>query len=115
MELAQHPASPKNAIVNVLVSRIRRLIADERSWITIFCVTAVVATAICAVRVCNNFLVFRAAYDHLLGGVDLYASHPADHDDRFKCSPTFALVFAPFRALPYAGALLTWNLLNVLL
>jgi hypothetical protein len=98
-----------------LVSRIRRLIADERSWIVVFCVTAVIGTIICVARACNNFLIFRAAFDHLVAGVDLYASHPAEHDDLFKYSPTFALAFGPFSVLPYAPALLAWNLLNVLL
>ena len=74
-----------------------------------------VATAICVGRVCNNFLIFRAAFDHLLAGADLYAQHPRDHFDLFKYSPTFALAFAPFRALPYGLALLGWNLLNALL
>ena len=101
--------------MNELVSRVRRLIADERSWITLLLVTAVVATAICVGRVCNNFLIFRSAFDHLVAGADLYALHPAEHLDLFKYSPTFALVMAPFRALPYAVALLAWNLLNVLL
>jgi hypothetical protein len=106
---------PKNAIVTPLVSPIRRVLADERSWLALFCITAVVATAVCVARVCNNFLIFRAAYDHLLAGADMYARHPGEHVDLFKYSPTFALVFAPFRALPYAPALLVWNLLNVLL
>jgi hypothetical protein len=106
--------SSKNATVNELVSRIRRLIADERSWISLLCITAVVGTAVCVGKVCNNFLIFRSAFDHLLGGVDLYVLHPTDHADLFKYSPTFALAFAPFRALPYAPALLAWNLFNVL-
>ena len=93
----------------------RRLIADERCWIALIVFTACVATVVCVHRVCNNFLIFRAAFDHLIAGVDLYRLHPAEHQDLFKYSPTFALVFAPFRALPYPVALLAWNLLNVLL
>lgn len=93
----------------------RRLIADERCWIAVIVFTACVATVVCVNRVCNNFLIFRAAFDHLMAGVDLYRLHPAEHQDLFKYSPTFALVFAPFRALPYPVALLGWNLLNVLL
>lgn len=93
----------------------RRLIADERIWLGLFVVTATVATVICVARVCNNFLIFRAAFDHLVAGADLYALHPREHVDLFKYSPTFALLFAPFRALPYAPALFAWNLLNVLL
>jgi hypothetical protein len=98
-----------------LVSRIRLVIASERTWLVLFIVTAVTATAICVGRVCNNFLIFRAAFDHLLAGTDMYVLHPAKHGDLYKYSPTFALAFAPFRALAYAPALLLWNLLNVLL
>jgi hypothetical protein len=111
-----HPGDPlENVIVQHQVSRIRRLIANERSWLAVFVFTALVATAVCVGRVCNNFLIFRSAFDHLRAGADLYALHPADHADLFKYSPTFALAFGPFRALPYAPALLAWNLLNVLL
>ena len=109
------PGVPQERNVNELVSQVRRLLADERSWLAVLLVTAGVATAICVGRVCNNFLIFRSAFDHLVTGVDLYARHPAEHVDLFKYSPTFALVMAPFRALPYGVALLAWNLLNVLL
>jgi hypothetical protein len=95
-------------------SRFRGLIGHDATWLALFLGTAVVATAICVARVCNNFLIFRSAFDHLLAGTDMYVPHPAEHDDLFKYSPTFALFFAPFRVLPYAPALLLWNLLNVL-
>ena len=48
-------------------------------------------------------------------GQDLYAEYPAEHTDRFKYSPTFALLFAPFAWLPWPLALLLWNVLNALL
>jgi hypothetical protein len=63
----------------------------------------------------NNFLIFRASFQHLLRGNNLYAPHTADHFDLFKYSPAFAVMMAPFAALPlWAGALL-WNLLNTAL
>ena len=99
--------------MNELVSPTRRLIADERFWIAVICVAAAVSSAICVARVCNKFLIFRAAFDHVIAGADLYRHYPREHDDLFKYSPTFALAFGPFRALPYAPALLAWNLLNV--
>lgn len=94
---------------------LRRVVAAERTWIALYAITAIVATVVCAARLCNNFLIFRAAFDHLRSGADLYALHPSEHADLFKYSPTFALFMAPFRALPYTPALLIWNLLNVLL
>src|SRR5947208_14052328 len=63
----------------------------------------------------NNFKVFRAAAVNLLAHRDLYAAHPDQHFDLYKYSPTFALLFAPFAALPFAPALLIWSLLNSLL
>jgi Glycosyltransferase family 87 len=63
----------------------------------------------------NNFRVFRAATRNLLAHRDLYAPHPEQHFDFYKYSPTFAVLFAPFAALPFALALLIWSLLNSVL
>ena len=60
----------------------------------------------------NNFLIFRAASLHLLHGVDMYAAYPALHLDKFKYSPTFALLFLPFAVVPFALSALLWNALN---
>jgi len=62
----------------------------------------------------NNFRIFRWAYFNLVQGVDLYAAHPAQHDDLFKYSPTFALFFAPFAPLPFALGLTLWNAVNAI-
>lgn len=56
--------------------------------------------------------IYRESAPHLMAGQDLYAAYPAQYHDFFKYSPTFALFFAPFAALPGWLALLTWNLLN---
>lgn len=68
-----------------------------------------------AARPSGNFEIFRTAARHLVSGQDLYAEYPAEHTDRFKYSPTFALLFQPFAWLPWPLALLCWNLLNALL
>jgi hypothetical protein len=68
-----------------------------------------------AARPSGNFEIFRTASRHLVSGQDLYAAYPAEHTDRFKYSPTFALLFEPFVWLPWPLALLCWNLLNALL
>lgn len=97
------------------VQRARAFFAHEYTWLGVYLVVVAIATLVCVDRRCNNFLIFRAAYEHLVRGADLYALHPAEHADLFKYSPTFALLFAPFARLPYAWALLGWNLLNVML
>ena len=94
---------------------LRRLLGHEYTWLGIYVLIAVIATAVCIVRRCNNFMIFRAAFFHLVAATDLYSVHPGEHVDLFKYSPTFALLFAPFAMLPFGVALLGWNLINVLL
>ncbi|HEY2067041.1 MAG TPA: glycosyltransferase family 87 protein [Gemmatimonadaceae bacterium] len=62
----------------------------------------------------GNFEIFRAASRHLFAGEDLYAEWPAEHVDRFKYSPTFAVLFAPFSWLYWPLALFLWSALNAL-
>jgi hypothetical protein len=65
-------------------------------------------------RPSGNFEIFRASTQHLLAGEDLYAQYPTEQD-RFKYSPTFALLFAPLAFLPWPVALFLWSALNALL
>ncbi len=60
----------------------------------------------------GNFEIFRAAARHLVTGENLYAPYPDEVQDRFKYSPAFALLFAPFAWLPWPLALFLWNALN---
>ena len=63
-------------------------------------------------RPAGNFEIFRTASKHLFTGQDLYAAYPAEHTDRFKYSPTFALLFAPLAWLPWPLALFLWSAIN---
>ena len=67
-----------------------------------------------AARPSGNFEIFRTASRHLVSGIDLYAEYPDEHSDRFKYSPTFALLFAPFAWMPWPLALFLWSTLNAL-
>src|SRR3954471_22517236 len=93
----------------------RKVLATEHSCLVLYLVVVAIATEICVAKRCNNFLIFRAAFEHLLAGRNMYVLHPTEHADLFKYSPTFALLFAPFARLPFGVALLGWNLLNVTL
>ena len=62
----------------------------------------------------NNYVIFERSWDHLVSGQDLYALHPQEHWDLFKYTPTFAVLMAPFSAMPDAIGLPLWNLLNAL-
>jgi hypothetical protein len=67
-----------------------------------------------AAKPSGNFEIFRTASRHLVSGIDLYAEYPDEHSDRFKYSPTFALLFAPFAWMPWSLALFLWSALNAL-
>lgn len=63
----------------------------------------------------NNFNTFRFSFVNLLAGTDMYILHPAQHEDLFKYSPTFAVFMAPFSMLPVVLGYTLWNLLNGML
>ena len=67
-----------------------------------------------AAKPSGNFEIFRTASRHLVSGQDLYAEYPEEHSDRFKYSPTFALLFAPFAWLWWPVALFLWSCLNAI-
>lgn len=60
----------------------------------------------------NNWSIFRNAFQNLLAGRDLYAFYPAVHTDRFKYSPTFALLIGPLAVLPVVIGMALWNAIN---
>lgn len=62
----------------------------------------------------NDFAIFRASFWNLIAGRDLYVLRLVQAHDYFKYSPTFALLFAPFAALPFVLGLFSWNLVNAL-
>jgi hypothetical protein len=68
-----------------------------------------------AARPSGNFEIFRTASRHLFSGDDLYAEYPAYHSDRFKYSPTFALLFSPLAWLWWPLALFLWSSANAML
>jgi len=65
-------------------------------------------------RPSGNFEIFRSASRRLVHGQDMYTL-AGELQDRFKYSPTFALLFAPLAWLPWPVALLLWSALNALL
>jgi hypothetical protein len=71
----------------------------------------IIASLQAAARHNNNFEIFRTSWHNLVAGRDLYVAS-VNHQDFFKYSPTFALLFAPFAILPFTAGLLLWNALN---
>src|SRR5262249_18018655 len=86
-ELAQPERMNLNGIGSRAAALTRKLLGRESTWFAIYIVIVLVATQICVGRRCNNFLIFRAAFDHLVAGRDLYAAYPGEHADLFKYSP----------------------------
>ena len=93
--------------------------ARQRLWLLLlYAAGVVVATLQRGVwsREHTTFAIFRQSFFHLAQHQNLYAAYPAEQGaaamDLFKYSPTAALLFAPLALLPFAVALLMWNLLN---
>jgi hypothetical protein len=71
----------------------------------------IVASLQAGARHNNNFEIFRTSWDNLVAGRNLYVAS-VNHQDFFKYSPTFALLFAPFAIVPFTVGVLLWNALN---
>jgi hypothetical protein len=96
-----------------LLSRVR-LLSDGRVIGIVYALTTFVASwQKYATGHANNFHIFRNSFFNLLAGRDLYALHPEQYYDYFKYSPTFALLMAPFAALPELVGAMVWNFCNV--
>ncbi|MDB4917318.1 MAG: hypothetical protein JWM95_4962 [Gemmatimonadetes bacterium] len=67
-----------------------------------------------AARPSGNYEIFRLSSRNLVSGADLYAEYPEEHSDRFKYSPTFALLFSPLSWMPWQLGLFLWSALNAL-
>jgi hypothetical protein len=94
-------------------------ISRARPWLAALYVIAVVVVTLqrgVLTTSHTTFPIFRQSYHHLVAGRDLYAFYPAEQggalDDRFKYSPTAALLMGPFALPPLPVGLLLWNLLN---
>jgi hypothetical protein len=63
----------------------------------------------------NNYIIFVESFSNLLAGENMYIRHTDVYADLYKYSPTFALVMAPFKALPVWAGLWVWNVTGILL
>jgi hypothetical protein len=63
----------------------------------------------------NVWKIFRHSYYHLIQHKDLYVFWPQEYFDQYLYSPSFAILFAPFAALPYYIGYFFWNNLNMML
>jgi hypothetical protein len=87
----------------------------EQALLVVYVAAALVVTIQRGVfRFANDFAIFRASFWNLIAGRDLYVLRLDQADDLFKYSPSFALLFAPFAALPFAVGLFLWNAFNAL-
>jgi hypothetical protein len=94
--------------------------AVRSRWRRVLLALYLVSTAVVSIekgfgRPDNNFAIFRASFQNLMAGRDLYAPHPEQYLDLFKYSPSFALLFAPFAALALPLSILAWSALNAFL
>ncbi|MGL4519986.1 MAG: glycosyltransferase family 87 protein [Phocaeicola sp.] len=57
---------------------------------------------------CNNFLIFKYVYWHVVEQLSLYQHYPEHYFDRNHYGPFFSLVVAPFALLPHPFGLIFW-------
>jgi hypothetical protein len=62
----------------------------------------------------NNYLIFKNAFLHLAGGLDLYVLHEGENTDYYLYSPSFAVLMAPFAYMPDWAGVILWCLVNSL-
>jgi hypothetical protein len=77
----------------------------------LWCILAVVAALMkggISGDKCNNFLIFRQVYYHLVEQKSLYAAYPQEHGDVNHYGPVFALIIAVFALLPKLLGMMTW-------
>jgi Glycosyltransferase family 87 len=61
----------------------------------------------------NNFLIFRAAFNHLLQHQNLYQYYPTQYYDQFLYAPPAAILLAPLNVLPLLPSMLIWNCFTI--
>lgn len=62
----------------------------------------------------NNYIIFKNSFWHLLDGENLYAQYPLNQYDVFKYTPTFAVLFGLFSAVPDFLGYPLWTSVNLL-
>lgn len=63
----------------------------------------------------NNYLIFKASYNHLKNNQDLYILHEKEHFDLYKYTPTFSAFFGIFSVFPDWIGVGLWGVLNVMM
>ncbi|MFA6768968.1 MAG: glycosyltransferase family 87 protein [Parabacteroides sp.] len=69
-----------------------------------------VCAALFKLHKCNNFLIFRGSFYHLLSGQDLYIHYPNEYKDLFLYGPVFSYIIAPFAVMPVWMGVTFWNI-----
>jgi hypothetical protein len=60
----------------------------------------------------NNFQIFKASFGHFIHRLPLYLEYPKEYFDLYLYGPIFAILMAPFSALPDGPSVILWNVLN---
>lgn len=62
----------------------------------------------------NNYVIFKYSFLHLIHDQNLYQYYVTEHNDLYKYSPAFAVLFGFFNLFPDLAGLFIWNLLNTI-
>lgn len=62
----------------------------------------------------NNYLIFREAFYHLKGQLNMYAAYPKEYYDFYYYGPLFGLFVVPFALPPHVIGLFLWEIGNTI-
>ncbi len=96
-----------------LHEKTKSLLVHPRFLLGLWMVLAIVAS-LTKMHRCNNFLIFKGVFYHLMDKTSLFAPYPDEYFDVNHYGPFFSLVIAPFAVMPHPVGLIFWNLLMVL-
>ncbi len=88
----------------------RSIFSNTRFLIAVFAAISLLASVKAVfLEGSGVYSIFYYSLYHLLDGKSLYALYPAEYVDHYHYAPTFAALFAPIFALPYAVGLFLWQ------
>ena len=93
----------------------KKVLFQEKVLFPLYIVLSIIAfIQVSYVGNCNNFIIFRSSFYHLMRSLPLYLPYPDSYFDIFIYSPGFPILFSPFAILPIFVGIAAWLLFMAL-
>jgi hypothetical protein len=90
---------------------------EEKSVFWIFLIVSLVIgiqRSLLGPAACNNYVIFKTSFFHLVNDQNLYRLYPDEYDDIYLYSPAFALLMAPLAYLSLWLQVILWCCLDAM-